>query len=58
MIRNDWLATPAGWTPFDGTICTGWPVATIIRGRAVMREDEVLGAPAGRPVAFAETARA
>lgn len=57
MIRNDWLATPAGWTPFDGTVCTGWPVATIIRGRAVMREDEVLGAPAGKPVAFAETHR-
>ena len=57
MIRNDWLATPAGWTPFDGTVCTGWPVATIIRGRAVMREDEVLGAPTGKPVAFADTHR-
>ena len=57
MIRNDWLVTPAGWTPFDGTVCTGWPVATIIRGRAVMREDEVLGTPIGKPVAFAETHR-
>ncbi|WP_198370394.1 dihydroorotase [Roseomonas rosulenta] len=57
MIRNDWLASPCGWTPFDGTVCTGWPVATIIRGRAVMREDEVLGAPTGRPVSFAETHR-
>ncbi|BDG73855.1 dihydroorotase [Roseomonas fluvialis] len=57
MIRNDWLASPCGWTPFDGTVCTGWPVATIIRGRAVMREDEVLGAPIGRPVSFAETHR-
>ena len=58
MIRNDWLATPAGWTPFDGTVCTGWPVATIIRGQAVMREDEVLGAPVGKPVSFADTHRA
>ena len=57
MIRNDWLATPCGWTPVDGTVCTGWPVATIIRGRAVMREDEVLGAPIGKPVSFAETHR-
>ncbi len=57
MIRNDWLATPAGWTPFDGTVCTGWPVATIIRGQAVMREDEVLGAPVGKPVSFADTHR-
>ena len=58
MIRNDWLATPAGWTPFDGTVCTGWPTMTIIRGHVAMREDEVLGAPAGKPVAFADTHRA
>jgi dihydroorotase len=57
MIRNDWLATPAGWTPFDGTVCTGWPTMTIIRGHVAMREDAVLGAPAGKPVAFADTHR-
>jgi dihydroorotase len=32
---------------------TGWPVATIIRGQAVMREDEVLGTPRGKLVRFA-----
>lgn len=58
MIRNDWLATPAGWTPFDGTVCTGWPEMTIIRGHVAMRGDEVLGAPQGKPVSFADTARA
>jgi dihydroorotase len=58
MIRNDWLATPAGWTPFDGTVCTGWPVMTIIRGHVAMREDEVQGAPQGKPVSFADTHRA
>jgi dihydroorotase len=31
---------------------TGWPVATIIRGRMVMRDDEVLGDPIGRLVSF------
>jgi dihydroorotase len=31
---------------------TGWPVATIVRGRMVMREDEVLGEPGGRLVSF------
>ena len=34
---------------------TGWPKATIIRGWIVMREDELQGAPAGRPVRFVET---
>jgi len=32
---------------------TGWPVATIIRGQTVMRDDEVLGEPVGRLVSFA-----
>ena len=53
VIRNDWIASPCGWTPFDGMAVTGWPMATILRGVAVMREDEVLGAPRGRLVRFA-----
>ncbi len=51
-IEEDWIVSPCGWTPFAGLEVTGWPVATIIRGQAVMREDEVLGTPRGRLVAF------
>ena len=51
-IENAWIASPCGWTPFDGMEVTGWPVATIVRGRVVMRDDEVLGAPSGRLVRF------
>ena len=51
-ITNDWIVSPCGWTPFDGMQVTGWPTATIIRGKVVMREDEVLGTPSGRLVAF------
>ncbi len=50
--RKDWIASPCGWTPFAGMQVTGWPVATIVRGVAVMREDEVLGTPRGRLVKF------
>lgn len=57
-IEESWIASPCGWTPFAGHRCTGWPTMTIVRGNIVMREDEVLGAPIGRPVAFADTARA
>ena len=32
---------------------TGWPVATIIRGNIVMRDDEVVGTPIGKLVKFA-----
>ena len=51
-IEQSWLASPCGWSPFTGTKVTGWPVATIIRGKSVMREDEVLGWPTGRLVSF------
>ena len=51
-ITNDWIVTPAGWTPFDGMQVTGWPVGTIIRGQQVMRDEEVLGTPTGKLVAF------
>ena len=51
-IEESWIASPCGWTPFAGMAVTGWPMATIVRGRAVMRDDEVLGAPAGRLVRF------
>ena len=54
-IRKDWLASKCGWSPFEGMMVTGWPKATVIRGRVVMREDELLGEPAGRPVRFQET---
>jgi dihydroorotase len=52
-IEASWIASPCGWTPFAGKEVTGWPVATIVRGQAVMREDEVLGVPRGRLVGFA-----
>jgi dihydroorotase len=52
-IENGWIVSPCGWTPFDGMSVTGWPVATIVRGHAVMRENAVLGAPRGRLVRFA-----
>ena len=52
-IRDDWIATKAGWSPFSGKVVHGWPVMTIVRGHLVMREDEVLGTPVGCPVSFA-----
>jgi dihydroorotase len=51
-ISNDWIASPCGWTPFDGMAVTGWPVGTVIRGQQVMRDGEVVGTPSGRLVRF------
>jgi dihydroorotase len=57
-ITEDWVASKCGWSPFTGMTVTGWPMATIVRARAVMREDELLGDPAGEPVRFVETLEA
>jgi dihydroorotase len=54
-IRHEDMATRSGWTPFDGFEAKGWPVMTIIRGRTVMRDDEVVAKGAGQPVRFGET---
>ena len=55
IIRHEDMATRSGWTPFDGFEAKGWPMATIIRGRVVMRDDEIVGRGLGEPVRFMET---
>ncbi|QIG49258.1 dihydroorotase [Nordella sp. HKS 07] len=54
-ISNSWMESRAGWTPYDGVEVKGWPVGTIIRGRRVMWEGDILGAAQGQPIAFMET---
>ena len=56
-ITRDWLASKAGWSPFEGMACTGWPVITLVRGQTVAREGELVGQPQGKPVGFLETLR-
>jgi len=56
-IENKWIASRCGWTPFDGTKVTGFPVGTIVRGESVMWEGEILGSPRGAPLQFVETLR-
>jgi len=51
-ITHDWIESRCGWTPYDGKTVTGWPVGTVVRGRRVMWEGEILGAAMGEPVKF------
>jgi dihydroorotase len=57
-ITPDWLRSKCGWSPFAGRRVTGWPIATVVRGVPVMRDGELLGEPAGRPVRFWSTLEA
>lgn len=53
-IRNEWIASKAGWTPYDGMEVTGWPVGTFVRGRKVMWEGELTAPSQGQAVRFME----
>ena len=54
-LRHEDMASRCGWTPFDGLTVKGYPVMTIIRGRVVMRDAEVVLPKSGKPVRFQET---
>ncbi len=54
IVHTD-MATRSAWTPFDGFEATGWAMATIVRGRVVMKDGELIGHAHGRPVRFQET---
>ncbi|MCU0819327.1 MAG: amidohydrolase family protein, partial [Beijerinckiaceae bacterium] len=58
VIRNDWIASRCGWTPYDGVEVQGWAVGTIIRGKRVMWEGEITTPSQGEAVRFQETLRA
>lgn len=53
-IDDSMIASRCGWTPYHGTTVTGWPVGTVVRGRRVMWEGEILGPAGGEPVRFLE----
>jgi len=57
-ITNKWVASRAGWTPYDGVRVTGWPVGTFVRGRRVMWQGELMTPSTGEPVPFLETLKA
>jgi len=51
-IRNSWIASKCGWTPYDGVEVSGWPLGTIIRGKRVMWEGELVEGANGATVRF------
>ena len=55
VLKHEDMATRSGWTPFDGFEAVGKAVATVVRGRVVMKDGELIGAAHGRPVRFQET---
>ena len=46
-IRQELMHHGADYTPYEGMTVTGWPVATILRGKLVAEEGRILGEPGG-----------
>lgn len=53
-IRNEWIASKCGWTPYHGKEVTGWPIGTVVRGTIAMWNDELQGKAQGEPITFVE----
>lgn len=54
-IKNEWIASKCGWTPYDGVEVTGWPVGTFVRGAKVMWEGDLVMPSTGTVVRFHES---
>ncbi len=53
VIENRWIASRCGWTPYDGMKVTGWPTHTILMGKTIMENDQIVMPPCGQGVDFA-----
>ena len=54
-ITHALLKDGCDYTPYEGMAVTGWPVVTMLRGRTIMRDGEVVGLPGeGREVIRAD----
>ncbi|MDP2506375.1 dihydroorotase [Oceanobacter sp. 3_MG-2023] len=54
-IRNPWIASISGWTPYDGRQVTGWPIHTVVRGHVVVQDETLMTRPAAQTIKFTES---
>jgi dihydroorotase len=54
-IRNDWIASRCGWTPYDGVTVKGWAIGTVVRGKRVMWDGQISAASTGESVRFEDS---
>ena len=54
-ITDAMMASRVAWTPYAGQDVTGWPIGTIVRGRRVMFEGELVTPAIGEVVRFTDT---
>ena len=52
VIRDNWIESKCGWTPFNNYKVKGFPIATIVNGEIVMENNKVLLPAKGKPLNF------
>ena len=52
VIKDSWIESKCGWTPFNNYKVKGFPVATIVNGEIVMENNKIASKALGKPLAF------
>jgi dihydroorotase len=52
ILKNDWIQSKCGWTPFNNYKIKGFPVATIVNGEIIMANNKILSMALGKPLTF------
>lgn len=47
VFERAMVASKCGWSPYEGEQFSGWPIKVLVRGRNVMQDNDVIGAPSG-----------
>ncbi len=51
VIKDNWIESKCGWTPFNNHKVKGFPVATIVNGEIIMENGKIKN-PKGEPLIF------
>ena len=52
IIKDNWIESKCGWTPFNNYKVKGFPVATIVNGEIVMENSKIISPAKGKPLSF------
>ena len=52
VIKDSWIESKCGWTPFNNYKVKGFPIATIVNGEIVMENSKIISSAKGKPLTF------
>ena len=52
IIKNNWIESKCKWTPFNDFKVKGFPVGTIVNGKIVMENGNIVTKASGKPLCF------